>query len=132
MGADLHDADLGEANLRGASLLEATLFMADLSGAILQGARVERAGLDRAKFDGAVFGHTVVSSDLSASEGLENVVHRGPSAQLPEMLLRKALPVSFLRGGGVPDVLIDALDSLRAAVSGDRVIFRSAPVHSPP
>ena len=109
-GADLYKAELSDTNMR----------RADLHGAVLREARLLEASLlgtilDQANFDGAAFGGTVIAAVMSGCEGLDNIVHLQPSTLSPEMLLREALPKSFLRGCGVPDVLIDNLDSLRAA-----------------
>jgi hypothetical protein len=80
----LNDANLTGANLRGANL----------SGAIL--------------FE-TIFGNT----DLSDAIGLETCVHWGPSViDFRTLEKSKSLPLTFLRGVGLPDALIDYLPSL--------------------
>jgi hypothetical protein len=92
--ADLSGADLTDANLTGAHLVQADLTRADLSGANL----VE-----------TVFGDT----NLKEVQGLDACVHRGPSTIDHRTLAASGpLPLSFLRGCGLPDELIEYLPSL--------------------
>jgi uncharacterized protein YjbI with pentapeptide repeats len=107
--ADLHGAlsayaDLRGADLRGADLSGASLFRANLSDAVLSGADLSRTYLGE-----TVFGDV----DLSGVIGLETCDHAGPSI-IDHHTLQKSgpLPLSFLRGVGLPENLIDYLPSL--------------------
>jgi uncharacterized protein YjbI with pentapeptide repeats len=102
--ANLRHADLTDANLHGASLVAANLSNANLSGANLSG-----ANLSGAKLFKTIFGDV----DLSGVIGLETCDHGGPSIIDHQTLqISKPLPLSFLRGVGLPDNLIDYLPSL--------------------
>jgi hypothetical protein len=141
--ADLSTADLIQANLRGANLIEAYLIetnlgeaylnMADLSGADLGGANLIGADLIQANLSAAklrnadlsraIFGHTILGSvDLSEVVGIDSCHHVGPSTiDFPTLYQSGNLPISFLRGCGLPDSLIDYLPSLL----GDAIRFYS-------
>jgi TIR domain/Pentapeptide repeats (8 copies) len=86
----------------------------DLSGANLSGANLSEAHLDGANLTGAdlvwtVFGNT----DLTSVIGLETCNYLGPSIIDHRTLARSGpLPLSFLRGVGLPDNLIEYLPSL--------------------
>jgi hypothetical protein len=97
--AVLGGADLSGADLRGANFSGADLSGANLSGANLKGARLSKT----------IFGDT----DLSEVQGLDSCEHDGPST-LDHRTLAKSgrLPLTFLRGCGLPDKLIDYLPSL--------------------
>jgi hypothetical protein len=59
---------------------------------------------------------TLADLDLSQAMGLESITHSGPSTVDHRTLLRSGrLPLSFLRGCGLPDLLIDYLQSLLSA-----------------
>jgi uncharacterized protein YjbI with pentapeptide repeats len=103
--AHLDYANLKHANLSYANLSDALLNYADLSYANLS-----RADLSRAKLLDTIFGE----ADLSETVGLDQCVHYGPSIIDFRTLSRsRNLPISFLRGCGLPDILIDYLPSLR-------------------
>ena len=123
-GANLSGAGLIGANLSGANLTSTNLDKVDLSGADLSGANLSRASLWSTNLSGAnltgacvskvslwdtVFGDT----NLTAVRGLETCYHNGPST-LDHRTLAKSgpLPLAFLRGCGLPDILIDYLPSL--------------------
>ncbi len=108
--ACLNDANLDSARLDRARLNGATFDRARLDGAILAG-----ANLDRARFVWTAIGGGV---DLSQTEGLEMVLHRGPSsiatstlertaAGLAEDASRQGAIEAFYRGVGVEDHLIE-------------------------
>jgi hypothetical protein len=128
-GANLRSADLTEANLWGAhlygadlsdsilflsNLCEARLKQADLRQAGLQWANLTGALLSGAHFGEAVLGNTVLANvDLSEVEDLESCRHDGPSSiDFRTLLQSGTLPLAFLRGCGLPDILIDYLPSL--------------------
>jgi TIR domain/Pentapeptide repeats (8 copies) len=99
--ADLSGANLSEANLKGANLYRADLFHADLSG----------ANLSEATLSGTIFGDV----DLGKTIGLGNCKHAGPSIiDFATLSRSENLPISFLRGCGLPDNLIEYLPSLRS------------------
>jgi uncharacterized protein YjbI with pentapeptide repeats len=123
-GANLREADLSEANLSGADLSEAGLYRANFSGANLSGANLSETGLREVNFSGAnlsganlshVFLYETIFIDttLTAARGFDTCNYLGPST-LDHRTLAKSgpLPLVFLRGCGLPDVLIDYLPSL--------------------
>jgi uncharacterized protein YjbI with pentapeptide repeats len=113
-GANLSGANLSGANLSGAHLTHARLTDADLSGANLIGATLSHADLTGANLTGAELFNTVFGDvDLTSVIGLETCEHMGPSI-IDHKTLQKSrpLPLSFLRGVGLPDNLIDYLPSL--------------------
>jgi hypothetical protein len=107
--ADLTEADFTQADLYLANLSKADLTEADLGWANLTEAKLTGANLSHAELVGTVFGDT----NLTAVRGLETCFHTGPST-LDHRTLAKSwpLPLTFLRGCGLPDELIDYLPSL--------------------
>jgi uncharacterized protein YjbI with pentapeptide repeats len=139
-GADLIGADLRGANLRGAklgwaNLTGATLANADLSGATLMNSRLDGANLSGADLSDATLGganllqanlsgatlnntylyHTDFSdTNLDRAIGLETCRYAGPcTIDHRTMFEYEPLPISFLRGCGLPESLVDYLPSLR-------------------
>ena len=115
----LIEAKLSEADLSGAQLSWANLFGANLGGAGLYGAYLNYANLTEAKLSGAdlgrarIQGTTFANVDLTDAKGLESCVHQGPSIIDHRTLEHSGkLPLSFLRGCGLPDTFIDYLPSL--------------------
>ena len=128
--ADLSDATLFFANLSNAILSQANLSEAKLSNAILAWSNLSDANLFRADLLGTNFTNSNLTNanlasanlsytifawvDLCHVNGLETVVHRGPSivdvrtVTLPQGETR----VRFLRGVGFPDTFIDYFPSL--------------------
>jgi uncharacterized protein YjbI with pentapeptide repeats len=107
--ANLRGENLGDADLSSAELIESSLVLASLTGANLTRARLGGANLNDANLDSA----SLNSADLGGALGLESVKHLAPSALDHRTLLRsRSLPLSFLRGRGLPDPLIDYLPSL--------------------
>lgn len=135
--ANLRVADLSGADLKGAVLIEANLWEADLSKANLKGANLWRANLSGANLSGANlseahifatlfkstylmntnfkqsnFARTTISDcDLSNTLGLASVSHKGPSTIGIDAILKSKgkIPVSFLKGCGVPDDVVKIL-----------------------
>jgi hypothetical protein len=97
--ADFHQANLNDADLNTANLVETTFPGADLRGANLTE---------------AYLGFTIFSdTDLKGAIGLETCVHLGRSYLDISTLERSGdLPLSFLRGCGLPETLIEYLPSL--------------------
>jgi len=111
--ANLSLANLGTADLGGADLSGANLTGARLGGAFLSYANLTRARLATADLTGAVLaGTTLVDTDLTGASGLDSCRHLAPSSlDFPTLQRSHPLPLSFLRGCGLPDALIDALPS---------------------
>jgi hypothetical protein len=113
-GANLNRADLTGANLGGANLSEANLGGANLSGAGLFGANLSDSDLGGANLAEAHLAGTVFANvDLTSAISLETCIHHAPST-IDHRTLQKSrsLPLSFLRGVGLPDSLIEYLPSL--------------------
>jgi len=105
VGAEFEGARIQLANLQGASLRGATLFRTNIFGSDMTGTDCTSA----------IMGETVLSElDLSTAIGLEAVDHRAPSIIGFDTLIKShgTIPTSFLRGCGIPDVLIVYLNSL--------------------
>jgi hypothetical protein len=116
--ADLTGADLTKADLSGAGLLRTNFEGAYLYEVNLTGSRLRKPILTQSKLFMTIFG----GIDLSDTIGLEHCVHLGPSViDFRTLSLSKDLPISFLRGCGLPETLIDYLPSLR----GDAIQFYS-------
>jgi hypothetical protein len=135
MGADLRGAKLRKANLAWANLSGAALVGADLSGATLMSSRLDGANLSGADLSDVTLGgasllqanlsgarlkniylyHTNFSdTNLDHAVGLETCRYAGPcTIDHRTMFEYESLPVSFLRGCGLPDSLINYLPSLR-------------------
>jgi uncharacterized protein YjbI with pentapeptide repeats len=124
LGANLTGGRLWEANLSGANLVRtvlnlASLFRANLSGANLNFANLFSANLSSANLSGATLTKTELAGtvfgdvDLTAVTGLETCEHWAPSI-IDHRTLQKSghLPLTFLRGVGLPDNLIKYLPSL--------------------
>lgn len=119
--ANLSHAYLSYANLRGADLSDvdlstANLHDADLSGSILLGADLSLTDLEGAIFNeaeigwGTIFAH----NDLRNVKGLETLVHHFYSTIGIDTFYqsRGEIPVTFLRGCGVPEDFITYMRSL--------------------
>ena len=118
-GAHLSEANLGGANLGGADLTrailhDATLIGANLTRARLIGANLLGAGVTDVDLNGAhLFETTLSNVDLSGCKNLELIVHGGPSTiDIRSPQRSGPLPLTFLRGVGLPDKLIEYLPSL--------------------
>ena len=120
--ADLRGADLSEVNLGKAELTGTDLSGVKLNGAKLKGADLSQVYLNDAVLVGADFtdvslGYTsFANNDLSKVEGLETVIHGGPSTIGIDTIYKSAgqIPESFLRGCGVPNEFITYMRSLVA------------------
>jgi uncharacterized protein YjbI with pentapeptide repeats len=118
-GADLHGANLHGADLHGANLNDANLYLSDLHDTKLIAARLTSAKLTRANLSGAnlndaTFGETIFADlDLTGVVALETCHHSGSSV-IDHRTLQKSrsLPIPFLRGLGLPQVMIDYLPTL--------------------
>ena len=137
MGADLRGAKLNETKLAFANLTGATLADADLSGALLSSSRLEFVNLSGANLFGAsLAGTSLLQANLSGARlnnvqldftnfsdtnldhavGLETCWYTGPcTVDHRTMVAYRPLPISFLRGCGLPESLIEYLPSLRGS-----------------
>jgi hypothetical protein len=119
-GANLSMVNLCKVDLREAYLMEAHLCMVDLSKADLTKADLTRADLVRVNLCGAdlrwvELAETVFSDvNLAEAKNLDACRHIDPSVLDFRTLQQSGpLPLVFLRGCGLPDLLIDYLPSLR-------------------
>ncbi|MEM8484929.1 MAG: toll/interleukin-1 receptor domain-containing protein [Bacteroidota bacterium] len=120
-GADLYRAtlfksDLARASLMKANLTRANLGKSDLTQAVLSRSDFRGADLKGAQMMGAVVYETVFGdTDLSDTQGLENCQHHGPST-VDHRTINKSnnIPLSFLRGCGLPDEIIGHYQALMA------------------
>jgi uncharacterized protein YjbI with pentapeptide repeats len=123
-GADLTSANLVEANLYCALLEGSCLKNADLRGSNLHSAELQNTNVEGANFAGARFGETRIGAvDLSGALGLDEAVHRKPSAVGPDTLHLTARGLSskpaharrsvlrFLRNAGFDDDLLSIVRS---------------------
>ena len=108
--ADLRNANLSNANAVGARLDSANLTSVNLFHADLGSADLTSADFTRAHVAGTIF----ANNDLSRAIGLETVVHLGPSTIGIDTIYRSQgkIPLTFLRGAGVPDNFIEYMGSL--------------------
>jgi hypothetical protein len=113
-GADLFEADLSGTDLTGVNVVGALLTRANLTRADLSGANLRCADLSEADLTWAVLYETNFANvNLASVNGLNNCRHLGPSTIDHRTLqLSGSLPLSFLRGVGLPDNLINYLPSL--------------------
>lgn len=122
-GANFNRTNVGCGNFRGANFSGANLIYADLSGADLSGATLKRANLFGARFNNAnltgveIYETGFVNVDLSEARGLDSCRHLGPSIVDHRTIVRsKDVPISFWRGCGLPDALIEYMPSLTGSV----------------
>jgi hypothetical protein len=120
----LAGANLGAAILGWANLSRTTLWMANLAGAHLIKADLSEADLGRANLAGSIVAgismrgarlqDTVLTDlDLGRAEHLISCRHQGPSSIDHRTLERSGtLPLSFLRGCGLPESYIESLPDL--------------------
>jgi hypothetical protein len=114
--AYLYEANLNRTNLNRANLNRANLTWADFTGAGLNFTIFSSTRVAEADFTSAEVRHTVFTDmDLSEAEGLETVIHMGPSSIGVDTILQSKgeIPEIFLRGAGLPDDLILYSRSLR-------------------
>lgn len=117
IGADLTDADLSRSRLFETNLENAALTRANLRSANIMGANFGNTVLDETDFtDSEIWAAYFNDCDFSTARGLESVRHKGPSSIGIDTLIysRGAIPEAFLRGAGVPEMLIRYLPSLLA------------------
>jgi hypothetical protein len=102
-------ANLANANLTGANLSGANLSAAVLNNTSLMGVDLTGADLTDAQLVATTFGFT----NFAGVKGLDQCRHASPSViDFQTLKASGPLPISFLRGVGLPDRLIDYLPSL--------------------
>jgi hypothetical protein len=110
---DLDESKFRRADLKGADIFYSELPKIDLLDASLQTTIFRRVNLRGANFSGAFLFDTIFADvDLSNATGLDECIHGGPSTvdhRTPQKSGR--LPLTFLRGVGMPDTLIEYLPS---------------------
>ena len=112
--ADLHGANMTRTNLMraefgGCDLSRARFAFANLTEALISGAVLENTDFSEARLYETIFADV----DLSRSDGLSTCVHLGHSVLDHRTLSRsKNIPLTFLRGAGLPERLIEYLPSL--------------------
>lgn len=113
-GARFCDANLTKADLSEAGLRDANLTRANLSEALLIKAEFFFTDVLNANFHGArLAGTTFKMTNFTKAEGLSSCKHHGPSyLDGHTLMVSVGLPDAFLRGCGLPDILIDYLPSL--------------------
>jgi hypothetical protein len=109
LNTNLENANLGSANLTWANLWATNLTRANLGGANLRGADLLNTILNSTRFMFTIFANV----NFVEVVGLETCEHGGPSYIDYQTLQRShPLPISFLRGVGLPDRLIEYLPSI--------------------
>lgn len=113
-GAHLEGADLSGADLNGANLTGAHLEGANLSRAHLYGTNLSRTNLSEANFSESWLAETIFADvNLAVAKNLDACRYGGPSILDFRTLQQSSnLPLVFLRGCGLPDLLINYLPSL--------------------
>jgi uncharacterized protein YjbI with pentapeptide repeats len=107
-GTDLEEANLNSTYLFSGNFEGANLKRADLSAANLMRAVLTDSDISGVKLVETVFGGT----NLRNASGLDNCEFLGPcTLDLRTISLSWPLPLSFLRGCGLPDVFIEYIPS---------------------
>ncbi|GHO94904.1 hypothetical protein KSF_049520 [Reticulibacter mediterranei] len=113
--ANLRRTNLNDADLRGIRLMKADLSSSNLREADLRNSNLRGADLRGADLTKAIVAWTIFGDlDLRNVTGLENIEHTGPSTIGMDTITRSEgdIPVSFLKGAGVSDGLIEYAKSL--------------------
>ena len=113
-GSDLRQANLSEALIGGADFTDADLSGVNLSLAVAPQTNFAQTRLDGADLSGSLLvGTLFIGVDLSSVRGLDSCRHLGPSTIDMRTFSRSGqLPISFLRGCGMPETLIEYLPSI--------------------
>lgn len=113
-GSDLSLTDLSGGNFNGANLGNATLQMANLTGAVLEEANLE----------GAIFKDTVFGDTCLKNARISKFRFWGPCL-IDHRTLQKSgsLPLTFLRGCGLPEIFMKFLPSLIRASQENPIQF---------
>jgi hypothetical protein len=114
-GANLSGAELNSADFTGADLTEANLERAYLPQTNLTKANLSRANLNNTDLSTAYVEQTLfVDVDLSSANGLNVVIHFGPSTIGIDTIIKShgKIPENFLREAGVPQSVIEQIPAL--------------------
>ena len=109
------NSNMKNANLRGSDLNSSSFRNTDLTGADLFGVDLTKVKLHGANLENALMAHTIlVDVDLREVLNLEKVNHLTPSIIDVNTIFKSSgtLPLSFMRGVGFPQILIDYYHSL--------------------
>ena len=112
---DLSKADFGSAGVYGTSFLASDLRSASFDKTNLHSNQFTDTDLAGADFSTSIIGGcSFANVDLSTIKGLATTKHIGRSSIAIDTLYRSkgTVPDAFLRGAGIPDVLIDYARSL--------------------
>jgi uncharacterized protein YjbI with pentapeptide repeats len=127
--AQLRQTSFVDSNLKGSTFTSAQFRKSQLKGAnfkraIHNGAKISRCSLENADFSEAQLYETAfLDLNLTHTSGLATCNHRGPSIIDHRTLMRSpGLPKSFLRGCGLSDWEIVAVDLYRQDLSAKEVI----------
>jgi uncharacterized protein YjbI with pentapeptide repeats len=120
IGANLSDAGLSGADMTEAALIGVDFSRADLEEAVLVnsklfGANLSDALINRANLTECQLQTTkLVGINLSSVLGLDSVRHLAPSTVSMDTIYESEgqIPISFLRGCGLPDSFIEYIESL--------------------
>lgn len=112
---NLNGADLSKAQLTRASFVEADFSKAELSDANVMGTDFSRARFQDTHGSRLICGWTRWGNcDLTQLTGLNSVIHRGPSSLGLDTWIRSRgqIAAEFLRGSGLPDDFVAALQAI--------------------
>lgn len=120
VAANLYSAVLRDAKLNGIDLRGSDLRKADLSRATLTNGDISQSKLEGTFFGKTRFGITGLGDlDLSQALGLDEAIHRidcSSSIGLDTIYRSEGkVPVSFLKGCGVPESFLDTMPNLLAS-----------------
>ena len=129
--ANFADADLSDANFRGAKCFDVNFSNANLSRANfyqakLNGASFVGANVFSTNFRESEMGQTVFAKqDMETCIGLDSVKHTAHSSVAIECLYRfgSDLPIEFLKGIGLSQIMLDYLPSI--ILAGNPIQFHS-------
>lgn len=115
VGANLSGANLRHAKIFSANLTSVNLNDADLSASILSNSLLIETSLKGTNFSEAIWiGVKLCDADLSYAVGLETIKHYGRSTIGIDTLFKskRNLNISFLRGAGVNETLINYIPTI--------------------
>lgn len=113
--ANFNGADLSKSNLTRASFVEADFTKAELSDATCLGTDFSRAKFQDTQGSQLVCGWTRWGNcDLTQVTGLNTAIHHGPSSIGIETWIRSRgqIAAEFLRGSGLPDDFVAAMQAI--------------------
>ncbi len=114
-GAELRSSDLSGARLSRCNFSRADMRETSLRGSVLDGAVFHATDLAGADFSGCRLRGTIFGAvDFRKIDGLEDVIHEGPSTiGIDSLMISEGrIPELFLRGSGISDAVIEYAKSL--------------------